>query len=88
MCRAVEAMQGSTVEAMADALDGAFCVCFGISKECKSVDAFSIDPTCRDLKSINIADKESANCRLEAMCESRADRPLAFGRAFPHKGFN
>ena len=42
VCRAVEAMQGSTVEAMADALDGAFCVCFGISKECKSVDAFSI----------------------------------------------
>ena len=31
----VEAMQGSTVEAMADALDKSYCVCFGISKEYK-----------------------------------------------------
>ena len=79
----VEQMQGSTVDAMADAVDESYCIAYALSRECKAAmlsrfhHLFMIA-----LKRSVTADKESANCKLEAMYCHQAGAYLVFLIAF------
>ena len=43
----VEQMQGSTVDAMADAVDESYCIAYALSRECKAA-CFLISPLVKD----------------------------------------